>query len=244
MIYLYLGIFISGTITLWNLYRASKESQEENPILAYWERSQPNSEAWRWRRPDDSLALPLDDQPQSSTISIEPRLNFSHYILSIVGYGAIALGTYAAIAALLRDGTEAIGIAAFACFITGLFGLALLSYHTQVIRLIRTPSTLTIVELWGLFLKRSISVRRGANVSARGKIQNVLLADTSQEMLTYEILLKKHFLFLSSTKRLQLYGNQSQGSWLVDGINQWIREEEYQEGQGDSVSATAEPPLS
>lgn len=214
--------FIKATVALLgaahviNIYRQAKR---EHPVFHYDQHSTANEADWRWRKPDAELGLKLEDDEQKSCLHIHLRLLGIEKVCIIAGYLASAFTLYLYGLLFMRDADwpeYLIG----AIFI--ILSLALINVGNRVSSIALYPKHLVIIEPYALILKRTIIYKHDPRLKFEGKSQSVFELTTEHKEPEFKLYIKRRYFYIFTAQRNFLLSlNQSQGSWLVEGLEYW-----------------------
>jgi hypothetical protein len=208
---------LQAILDLFSVSALAERPKQDYPAITYEQASRPNVEPWQWRIPDRDLNLTLHDEIDRSTIYLPHHLSFIEGFIVAIGYGTIGLGAFIAIHLLISSLNLVGAILSFG--IIGGAGWYLLSAGSRVIRLELKDGSLTLVNRFGFRLARKRCYRHDPNLKFRGDLQNFLTMDRTQTSPNYNISIKygKH----GKKKTFITACNQTQGSWLVSGLEAW-----------------------
>ncbi|MDB9496087.1 hypothetical protein PN441_10995 [Spirulina major CS-329] len=209
----WLGL-LSEFVELW---QRSRQARTENPIIDYEKNSQPNRDPWRWRLPNPDLQLILEDHPQTSTIHLTPRRSFGEIIIVLMGYGMTLMGLWFGLETLITTG-DLKGLLIILVIFGG-FGWLFWLVGSRVTRIELTPDRLTLVVTLGFHGEVKHRYRCRPSLRVTGAYQSVLSMDRDQAMPDFNLFVQRGR-FGNRAKYITAC-NQTQGSWLVEGIVAW-----------------------
>ncbi len=206
---------VLGLVSVIGVYLDAKR---KHPDYHYNEHSEANSDAWRWRKPNTDLALNVEDDEQKSSLYIPAPLLFFEKVLVVFGYAA-ALGTLAIYAMFISRGSGLPDYFIGTIFI--LLSWALLRVGSRVSSISLYPEKVVVVESYAFVLKHVVTYRREKKLHFIGKSQSVFELTIDHKEPDYKLIIEKKGFIFSNKKRWILKVNQSQGSWLVEGLECW-----------------------
>lgn len=207
---------VSGIFYVSRIYY---QAQREHPVFHYDQHSTANVADWRWRKPDEALGLRLEDDENKSCLHFPLQLLFVEKGCIGAGY-LCALFTVVAFTMLfMRDaGWPEYLIAGVFAFLS----IVLVNVGNRVSSIALYPEHLVIVENYAFFLKRMLIYKHHPQLSFKGASQSLLELTTSHTEPDFKLYIKRRYFYIFWSQRsLLLSLNQSQGSWLVEGLEYW-----------------------
>lgn len=214
--YLKATVAVLGIAHVINIYRQAKR---EHPVFHYDQHSVANQDDWRWRKPDAELGLKLEDDEQKSCLYIPLQLLRFEKGCIVAGYlcGAFTLYLYGL---LFMRGA---GLPEY--LIGGIFivlSLALINVGSRVSSIALYPDHLVIAQNYAFVLKRMIIYKHQPGLRFEGKLQSLFELTTDQRQADFKLYIKRRYFYIFTAQRNLLMSlNQSQGSWLVEGLEYW-----------------------
>lgn len=209
-------VAILGVVHVIGIYYQAKR---EHPVFHYGEHSSANKDDWRWRKPDAQLALKLEDDEQKSCLQIPLQLLGFEKGCIIAGYLCSLFTLYLYGLLLMRDA----GLPEY--LIGGIFiilSLALINVGNRVSSIALYPEHLVIIEPYAFILKRTIIYKHDPRLKFEGKSQSVFELTIDHKEPDFTLYIKRRYFYIFTAQRnLIMSLNQSQGSWLVEGLEYW-----------------------
>jgi hypothetical protein len=185
----------------------------------YQEHSTANTADWRWRKPDAELALTVIDVADKSEVQLPVQRRFFEKIFIGSGYLALAFVLYLYVLLMQRGAgvPEYLGGLVFV-----FFSMALLHVGSRVSSVILYPDHLVVIRDYGFVLHNTHIFRHDPATQFDGRPESVFELTVDHEAPDFKLYVKRPgFWFLTRKKKFVLAINQSQGSWLVAGLNDW-----------------------
>lgn len=190
---------------------ALRQAKREHPVFHYDQNSSANEVDWRWRKPDAQLGLKLEDDEQKSCLHIPVQLSWIEKGCAVAGYLCAAFVLYMYGVLFMRDA----GWPDY--MISGIFiilSLALLRTSGRVSSIALYPEHLVIIEPYAFILKRTITYKHDPHLKFKGELMTVS---------DFKFYIRRRCFYIFTPKRTFLMSlNQSQGSWLVGGLEYWF----------------------
>ncbi|MGA1603098.1 MAG: hypothetical protein ACO4CG_12520 [Prochlorothrix sp.] len=223
---------ISAGLTLTQLLLQLTEKQESPVLLDYGANSSPNTDQWRWRRPDRSVdmgdwndrGLQLLDTATGSHLRFPKRLVLAELLIQLLGYGVLGLILFLGLGlglGVLRDPTTWLETGAiFALF--GAIGVWCVRCSHQVTRIDLYPDRADLVVKYGFWFQRKYRLQPHPRLKFNALKQTWRTRDLRRNRPCCEILVEQSFLpVISLNRKFSLACGPAQGSWIVGGLNYW-----------------------
>ncbi|MBF0611047.1 MAG: hypothetical protein G8345_04775 [Magnetococcales bacterium] len=210
---------LAAILGIFYTIRIYRQARDKYPVFRYDQHSTSNQEDWRWRLPDEELNLILEEDKEVSRIHIPVHFLFFEKLCIYAGFIAAVFVIYLYGLLIVRDA----GLPEY--FIGLLFvflSVALLNVGSRVSSISLHRSHLVVAESYALFLKRFYLYKHSQQLEFTGKVESIFELTMDHEAPGYNLYIIRRYLFIFRTKRkLILSINQSQGSWLVAGLEYW-----------------------
>jgi hypothetical protein len=227
-----MAIALASILILILRYRLHNFIVESDQPIPYLKSSTANTEPWRWRKPNLAVKiryqtegrLTIQDAPDVSRFTFPQRISAAEVTLHF--FGLVAMGfALLVLWGALRQGsiTHFLSFWVRFLFCFGL-GLMLLQAGDRVLYIDLHPNSLKIVTLHSFALRRKIihSYQRHQLLGVRGKVQSFWTMDSTQGPPDYKITLRRRLCDRVPVQQtFSLTCNQTQGSWIVGGLNHW-----------------------
>ncbi len=212
-----ISVVLSIITVTWGYFNA----KAKYPVFHYQEHSSANYDSWRWRKPDKALALKVEDDAQKSCLLIPEHLLFQEKACIVVGYFGALFTLYLYGLLVYRD----VGFPEYLMsLLFVMLSWALLNVGGRITSLTLSPDKLVLEEHYAFFLKRITVYQSKMKLNFKGKIQSIfeLSTDSKNNEPEFNLTIQRRYGFIFATKkRWVLAINQSQGSWLVEGLEAW-----------------------
>ncbi len=208
---------LSAVLAVVGAYFLYKKSQIEHPVMDYSQHSSSNQDAWRWRKPDQELALQLVDEDNCSRIVLPAKPLFFEAIFIALGYVLGVFVLYLFIILVQRGDTWP---SFMVCLLFFLMSYFLLQIGSRVSEISLSPTQLIVSLKFGFFFQRKFVYPRAPSLRIDGRLESLFAMNTEQIAPDYKLLIKFAG-FFSLARRFTVTVNQSQGSWLLAGLKQW-----------------------
>ncbi len=210
---------ITGVIYVISAYRAARA---KHPVFQYDQHSAANQHDWRWRRPDEELALQLLDDEQKSCLTLPTEAKLFEKCIVAGGVLFQVLAVFMLVFVLFKRGAAEAMAGLFPMLLIFWLGHAMLRVGARACQVILYPDHLVVVETHAILLKRIYTFQHGPKLQFHGALQSMFTMTSYQEEPEYKLTIERpNFLFFTKKKRFWLQINQSQGSWLVAGLQAW-----------------------
>lgn len=183
-----------------------RKALRDHPPLEY----APAAVPWRWAEPPPGLTVRQAEGV--SVIDLPPPRRTRAIVAELAAYGFGLLLVASAIASLVNDLPALVN--AMSVVIFGPLVLVCLQMATRLVRVELRPDTVTFVERGGLWWHRTRVRRRPLRVA--GKMEAMLSVERGRDP-EHGILLKGGLVWT----HMRSACNQSQGTWLVGGLEAW-----------------------
>jgi hypothetical protein len=209
---------ICGVLVVIKVYR---DSLAKHPVFTYEEHSTQNEADWRWRKPDAELGLSLTDDEQKSCLRFPVKWLFFQKIMVVVGYMGIGFVLFGYVMLLIRN-------AGWGDYLVSLLfvflSLAFLNVGSRVSSLTLYADHLVVIVRYGFVLQHTYVYQHNPKMHFDGRPESMFELTVEHEEPDFKLYVTRPgFLFLSRRKRFIVSANQSQGSWLVAGLNDWCK---------------------
>jgi hypothetical protein len=225
-------ITVASILVLILTYRLHNFMAELDQPVHYLKSSTANTEPWRWRKPNLEVKihyqtdgrLSIQDAPDVSRLMFPQRISIGEVTAHF--FGLVAMG----FALLVLWGYLLQGlITHFLSFVTNFLfwfglGVMLLQAGDRVLQIDLHPDSLEIVTLHSFALRRKIihAYKRHQLLKVSGKVQSFWTMERTQGPPDYKITLRRlMFDRFPVNQTFSLTCNQTQGSWVVGGLNHW-----------------------
>jgi hypothetical protein len=200
------------------------------PVVDYITQSTADSDSWRWRSPLWSLDLVIENDDVSSRLILPFHHSFAEILTSLLGYFLAAIFVFFLPLTSLVDamsgnshGNAGASIFAVLLFSPLIWLMLNTERHTRGIEL--QPERIRIHMQYGIFLKRHINIHRHQKQTFAYAYQSWFSMSRGQEFPKFILIAKKTCCWMLTRKwRFYLRCNQSQGSWIVSGLNCWLHQ--------------------
>lgn len=210
------SVAILGAAHVIRIYRQAKR---DHPVFHYGQHSTANEADWRWRKPDAELGLKLEDDENKSCLHIPHRLLGIEKGCIVAGYVCAVFILYLYAMLFIRDAgwpEYLIGV----IFI--ILSLALINVGSRASSIALYPDHLVIVQNYAFILRRMIIYKHQPYLKFEGKPQSIFELTFDHSEPEFKLYIKhRYFYIFTSQWNLLLSLNQSQGSWLVEGLEYW-----------------------
>lgn len=196
-------------------FRRHRAALWAHPKLAY-QPPKERAETWRWQ-PPEKAELRIENQANTSAVVLPSQPTSAEAIVSAMGYLLLLVVGWGVGAALFRGSIVGAG---FAAILGGGFALMFLSVGAQVTRIEVGADRIRIVIRYAFVLRRAVLFRRRSGLRFSGRVQSVLGIAEDQREPRFYLSVKSGLL----SRRFILSCNQSQGSWIVGGLQHWVSE--------------------
>jgi hypothetical protein len=199
-----------------NIYR---KARLEHPVFQYEQHSIPNQANWRWRKPNAELGLKLEDDEQKSCLHIPLRLLTAEKVYIVSGYLMAVTTLYFFVLLVMRDAElyEYLLILFFP-----IMGFIFINVGNRVSSVSLYPDHLVVIDNYAFILKRIIIYKHQPSLKFKGKLQSAFEVTFEQDAPDFNLYIKRRYFYIFSWQRIfWLSLNQSQGSWLVAGLEYW-----------------------
>lgn len=210
-----LAIVVLGLIHVIRIYR---EATRKYPPLRYTDHSSPNLDPWRWRKPDAELGLTVEDDTRRSVLHLPLRLTAGERVTIALGYAGV-VGILAMLIPMIQRGAGwpdylIVGVLT-------ILPVAMLHVGSRAVRFELYPDRLLVVSHYAFKFKKMASFRRHPKLCFSGRSESLLELTTDQDQPDFKLLIGRKSLVPRAQKRFVLSANRSQGTWLVEGLEQW-----------------------
>ena len=217
MIYLKLIILILVTHTVIKIYFDSKKNY---PPLDYQKYSTTNTERWRWRKPDEQLALHLQDEEDSSHLFLSGRLLGYEKLFVVFGYLLMIFAIFALFKRVFQGDIDTTAFIIVSVFFA--LGYGAISVGKYVSRIVLYRDKIEFIQDFGFFFRSIKTYHRKPRLSFRSEKESFLQLTSDHDYPRTRLYVKDGFIF---SKLFNLAGNPSQNFWIVEGLEQWNLEE-------------------
>lgn len=219
---------VLGLFAVIGVYRRAKRGYVKAPYEAH---SRPAADAWRWRAPDDTKVLHqrsaedhhglrVEDGPEGSKLHIPLRMLPFEKGAVVFGYLGLA-GCAWMLAVMLIDGRPLFMYSIMALFVA--LPWAMLYLGSRVVSIELSPDRVVFTLNYGLrFYQKKVFLRRTKKLSFKGHSESVLEMTIDHDQPDFKLFVISRGWIFKKKKRFILSVNQSQGEWLVEGLNFWI----------------------
>lgn len=214
-------------------------SRQRYRKLEYLSHSHAAGAPWRWRAPDQSAELQHRDGQSGARLRVEQtdhasvlHLPVRKLFIESVGRGlGLMLAGMMAFAMVSRAWGIAFGtlepLFLFewvpGMLIIGM-GLALQFFGSRVARIERSPESLVLAVDIAFRMRWHYRIRRESGPEFQGKPQSLFGLDRGQDMPDYFLRIRhRRRGWFPRTLKLLLSVNQTQGDWIVGGLQDWTR---------------------
>ncbi|MCB9637684.1 MAG: hypothetical protein H6727_02120 [Myxococcales bacterium] len=207
-------------------YKAKKSLRDDFPEIGYEEKSKAPEDSWRWRSPEDSLALLVKDEDCKSRLVLPNGDRSSEYVVSLFGYGLFLVMFYLLGLYIYRltTGTVDSGMAPFAFFLfllCFLLAWACLQVDARVVEIQLSANVAVFTVNYGIFWQRQTQYHRHPKAKFHGCDQSSV-GRTHRINSEYKLIVRNPSAgFLNRKARYLLSCNQTQGSWIMGGLQAW-----------------------
>ena len=211
-------ILCLGVLAIWRKYYIARKSYY---TIRYSAQSKPNQAPWRWRIPRKELELNLEDGENYSSIQFPYNITDYEKFIVVFGYMFLAVLIVMTLNGLVESGGEL----ALLLFILPLFLLpyACLMVSSRLIAITLKPQTVELHMRYGISLHRSYIFKKTQLTHCKGRYQTPFSMNIDQHDPDYFIYFYyKRLKLFPFSRRFNSSCNQTQGSWIVEGINTWI----------------------
>jgi len=213
MIYLKILILLLVTHAVIRIYFDSKKNY---PPLDYENYSTQNTESWRWRKPDEQLALHLQDEEEGSHLFLSGGMLGYEKMVVVFGYLLMIFGLVALVKRVFQGDIDT------TLFIIGSFfivlGYGAINVGKYVSRIVLYPDKIEFVQDFGFFFHSIKTYHRKSRLSFRSENESFLQLTSDHKYPRTRLYVKDGFIF---SKLFTLVGNPSQNNWIVEGLEQW-----------------------
>ncbi len=218
-----ISALVLALVGIYQLHRFHHAVRAAHPPLDYETHSTAVADSWRWREPPQALGLTIENDQVASRIVLPFRHTAVEILTSLVGYFLLAVLGSIVLLSFLDPGVGGVAL---------LFPV--LFFGALIWALLNTDSHLRAIELrrdevrfamqYGIFLQRHIVLRSyPGRLIFTGGYQSMFTMNRGQHAPDFKLIVKKTCCWLFSRKKgFYLLCNQSQGSWMVGGLNAWV----------------------
>ena len=213
--------FLQGVIAVCGLcyvIRIYLDAKQQHPPCHYHEHSTDNIDIWRWRKPDEMLALKVLEDKNSSRIKLPVGYLLRDKIMVLLGYG-FALASIVIYIALVLRGAGVSEYLMASIFV--LLATMLLHVGSRVTDIVLSPTELRITRRYAFFLHKTQRFLAKQSLQFSGKTLSLLELTTDHKQPDFKLYVKTSWFY---SQCFILAVNQSQGSWLVEGLIEWYQE--------------------
>ncbi|MGA1284798.1 MAG: hypothetical protein ACO34J_12180 [Prochlorothrix sp.] len=218
----------------WTWYQKIQRSRKPQDflILDYQETSQPQTDPWRWRRPDSSVGigsrgdrgLYLDDSDLASHLVLPYAFGLDKLFLNFIGYLFLLFALFFIFSSVLFP-VELWAILALMLALGGIIWLCFEAVR-QIRRIDLYPDQVHFVFLYGFWFRRKY------RLSAHSQLKFMTIEQSVQDPREIDQIAYAYTMFVeritakgtAKTEAFDLNCTPSQVSWIVGGLNQWNRE--------------------
>lgn len=218
----------------WTWYQKIQRSRKPQDflILDYQETSQPQTDPWRWRRPDSSVGigsrgdrgLYLDDSDLASHLVLPYAFGLDKLFLNFFGYLFLLFALIFTFFAIVFP-VELWAILAMMLVLGGVAWIFFVGVG-QIRRIDLYPDQVHFVLLYGFWFRRKY------RLSAHSQLKFMTIQQLVQDPQDIRLLTCACTIFIeritakgtAKTESFSLNCTPSQVSWIVGGLNQWNHE--------------------
>lgn len=211
-----IAALITGFIYVIRMYL---QTRKRYPAISYEENSQENTDTWRWRKPDPQLQLQLQENAKSSHLILPSEMLGTEKVMVVLGYIGLLMMVWMTITVFFQR--DNLGWPDFIILLI-FYALLILLLHVgkRVSRIILYPDHLELELAYGFFFKQTKRFRHSPKLKITGEKESFYELTIDHKHPNFKLYFKRNWLF---SKRYHLSCNYSQGSWLLEGLQHWLK---------------------
>jgi hypothetical protein len=209
-----------GLHRLYKGWLRRKDFLRAHPAVGYV--APQEGDAWRWSPPPEAFRLFKEERGPVSRLYLPETSRAANIVGSLVGYAMILAGAALCFWAFLLTKDDALGCGRFflgLCALAG--GRGMLDLDARLVAIELERDRAVFVVRYGISLHHHIALPRKPWAQVTGKVQGFWSTEDPEETPEFVLSVPRRL----HTKRLPVHCNPSAGSWIVGGLENWMKAE-------------------